>query len=523
MRAFLFFKEHRVVIKRKGKFMKKKKIIICLIASILVLSIGLALYFTLKEDDVVSINSKNVNHYVLDIDFDNEKKSLKIKEKVEYINNLEDVSLKTIDFHNYTKAFCKGAIQKCVSALNEQKAYYNGVNYAQFKLEKTLLNGEEITPNFLNADKDIISIKLKDELMPNRKSTIEFEYAIKLPNINHRFGYGENTINLGNFFLIASVYEKNEGFYNNSYHYNGDPFYSDISNFDVSFTCDSELVVASTGKVLSEKNEGDKKTTKIQARAVRDFAMILSDKFKSISKEENGVKVTYYYFDDKNPEKSLQTSVDSVKTFSEIFGKYPYSSLNVCESDFVYGGMEYPNLVFISSSIENYDDYTYTIIHEVAHQWWYGIVGNNEYKDGFLDESLAEYSVYIFFEENENYGFDTNEMINNTTNSYLLFLDVYREVFTTVNTNMQRSLDEFNTEPEYTYMAYVKGTLMFNNLKQIIGKNKLYKSLQTYFKNNAFKNAKPEDLISSFVKVCGKDMESYFKSWLGDKVVIENL
>lgn len=503
---------------------KKKKFIYIGLCFILIIAVGLAVYFScFKEKDLVKINSKNVNNYILNVEFNNETKTLDIQQETSYINLLGDVALKTLNFHNYTKAFCQDAINKCVSSLNENKAYYNGINYATFELKKTFLDGEEVNPNFLNSDKDVISIDLKNELMPNKRASVKFEYSIKLPNINHRFGYGENTINLGNFFLIACVYDKNQGFFNNSYHYNGDPFYSDISNFDVNFSCNSNLVVSSTGNVLKTISKENRKTLHIKANAVRDFAMILSEKFKTLSGSIDGITVNYCYYNDKNPEKSLQTSIDSIKTFNKIYGKYPYNILNICESDFVYGGMEYPNLVYISGSIENYEDYTYTIVHEIAHQWWYSVVGNNEYKYGFLDESLAEYSTYIFFDENKNYNIDTEEMIKNTTNSYLLFLDVYKEVFSDVNTSMLRSLDEFNTEPEYTYMAYVKGTLMYSNLKQIIGKTKFYKSLKLYYKMYSFKNATPEDLISTFVRVCGKDMEGYFNSWLSGKVVIENL
>ena len=141
-----------------------------------------------------------------------------------------------------------------------------------------------------------------------------------------------------------------------------------------------------------------------------------------ISEKINDTTISYYYFDDKNPEQSLKASVDSIKTFSNLYGLYPYKTLSVCESDFIYGGMEYPNLVFISTSQENYEDYIYTIVHEIAHQWWYNLVGNNEYEYGFLDEGLTEYSTYLFYDENKEYNMNTREMIKNTTNSYLLFI-----------------------------------------------------------------------------------------------------
>ena len=114
-------------------------------------------------------------------------------------------------------------------------------------------------------------------------------------------------------------------------------------------------------------------------------------------------------------------------------------------------------------------------------------------------------------------------MIKNTTNSYLLFLDVYKEVFNSIDTSMLRSLNEYNTEPEYIYMSYVKGVLMYDNLKEILGKTKLIKCLKTYFNENKGSNAVPSDLISAFNKASGKNLENYFNSWLNGSVVIENM
>ncbi len=502
------------------------KIIIFLLIALIVfsiVSIGLAVFIKNKNIGFISKFSKNVNEYDLDVSVDCENKNLNIKQSTKYINSTDGVMLTSVYFHIFSRAFCEGVVNKPVSSLNEEKAYPNGVSYGKFELESLMIGGEEVSPRYLNADKDILVVDLKSPLMPQKSVDINFVYNIKLPNINHRFGFGENTINLGNFYLIACVYDNNEGFFSNSYHYNGDPFYSDIANYKAKVTYDKNFVLASTGDVLSESDVENKKQTEISAKAVRDFALILSDKFNVISKDVEGTRINYFYYNDTNPESSLKTCIDAINTFSSLYSAYPYKQLSVCESNFVYGGMEYPNLVFISDNLENYEDYTYTIVHEIAHQWWYNMVGNNEYKYGFLDEGLTEYSTYLFFDENPSYGLNLKEMIKNTTNSYLLFIDVYKEVFTKVDTSMLKSLNEFTTEPEYIYSAYVKSVLMFDNLRDIVGKTNFIKSLKLYFKLNCGKNAVPSDLIYAFNKTCKQNLESYFNSWFNGSVVIENL
>lgn len=506
------------------KFIKKYSNIFYIGLSLIIFCFCLPIFSSCtSSENFISSLSKNKTEYSLNVDIDCEKKTLEIKQEVDYINTTKQVALKELHFHIYPKAFCEGVVNKPVSKVNESKAYPNGVSYGEIEILKTQVESKDAIVEYKNTDKDIVIIKLEEELMPKQRLNLYFEYTIKLPNIHHRFGYGENTINLGNFYLIACKYDEGEGFFDNSYHYNGDPFYSDIANFKAKVCYDEKYVLATTGVKGEEKVENGKKTTEVDAKAVRDFALILSDKFKVLTETINNIKVNYFYYNDKNPEKSLTASVDSVITFSNLFSQYPYSELNVCESNFVYGGMEFPNLVFISDNLDNYEDYIYTIIHEIAHQWWYNLVGNNEYKYGFLDEGLTEYSTYMFYDKNPQYNMNTREMIKNTTNSYLLFIDVYEEVFNTVDTSMLRSLDEFNTEPEYIYMAYVKGVLMFDHLKEIVGEKKFIKSLKIYFSENKGKNATPSDLISAFNKGCGQNLESYFNSWFNGSVVIETI
>lgn len=506
--------------KIKGKF---KILNFVLVASILFCGCFSLITGCKASETFVQAFSKNKNEYNLNVNIDCQNKTIDIKQEVVYKNQTEGVSLKSICFHIFPKAFSEGVLNKPVSTVNENKAYPNGISFGEVEITTVKVNNEEAVCEYLNADKDILEVKLSEELLPKEKTNIYFEYTLKLPNINHRYGYGENTINLGNFYLIACVYDEGEGFFNNSYHYNGDPFYSDIANYNVTVCYDENYILASSGVKTNESKENGKKTTNIEAKAVRDFALILSEKFNVLTETIGNTTVNYYYYNDKTPQQSLKASVDSVKTFNNLYSEYPYKELNVCESNFVYGGMEFPNLVFISDSIDNYEDYIYTIVHEIAHQWWYGVVGNNEYKYGFLDEGLTEYSTYLFYDENPEYNMDTREMIKNTTNSYLLFIDVYEEVFTKVDTSMLRSLNEYNTEPEYIYMAYVKSVLMYDNLKEIIGKDKFIKSLKYYYNQNKGLNAEPSDLIYAFSKVCGGDLETYFNSWLNGTVIIETI
>ncbi len=462
--------------------------------------------------------AKNLNVYNINLEY-NENNHIFATQSVEYTNHTGN-TLKDIKFHLYATAFSENAVNKPVSTLNEASAYPNGVNYGTFEITKVKLNNNEIKENYENEDKDILVVN-NIELKNNKKINIYFEYNFSLPNINHRYGYGENTINLANFYPIVCAYHENE-WDTSGYHSNGDPFYSECSNYNVNITYPNDYIVAHTG--FETKRESiDKNKTKLytSAKVVRDYALVLSKKFEVIENKVDDVLVKYFYYDDESPTYSLNTACLAITTFSNMFGKYPYSTFNVVETNFVHGGMEYPNLVYISDAIDGVEDYQNVIIHETAHQWWYGIVGNSAYHYGWLDEGLTEYSTLLFYEQNPNYNVNLKESIKASTNSYVLFEEIYTEYLDNLDTSLDRNISEYDTEPEYVYMAYVKGMLLFDNLREVVGDKKFFNALKDYYSNNSFELVTPDTLVDDFSISCKTNLKSFFDSWINGDVVIK--
>lgn len=485
---------------------------------IIILSFLSILPFTgCSKKESLSELSKNLTCYNISIDLDTENKSAKVKQTINYINNT-DAILKTLKFHLYPQFFEEGATEYIVPNTKVNNAYPNGMSYAEFNIDRLKVNNEEKQIVYENDFDSILKVELPSSLMPGDSTEIYLEYYFKLPNCSHRFGYGANTINLANFYPIACVYE-NGNFNTSNYNSNGDPFYSDMSNYCVEIKLNHQYMVASTGTKFNETTDENIKQISYTANMVRDFAMVISDKFKVLNAELHNTLIEYFYFSDTNPNRSLQAGMDSIKTFSELFGDYPYQNFSIVENDFVYGGMEYPNLVMISTSIENYDDYLNVIVHETAHQWWYGIIGNDEFKYPWLDEALTEYSTILFYDHNEGYNFNHKQIIDSSQENYSLFISVYEDVLGSINTSM-RAVNEYVTEPEYTYCTYVKGVLMFESLYQLIGEKDFIEGLKVYFENHKYQNTIPENLISSFEKATNKNLRNFFTSWINGNVVI---
>ena len=466
-----------------------------------------------------SINqvSKKLDRYDMVLSIDTDNKVLIGNQSLIYTNKSQNC-INEVLFHLYPNAFRKDSKNKPVSLASQNKAYPNGMSYGEIEITGLYVNDCPVDIILEGEDKDILKVEV-GELFPDDNVKISIDYRDTLPNCIHRYGYGDNTINFGNFYPIVCVYENGE-FFSEGYSYKGDPFYSDIANYNVKIIMDSEYILASTGQVCDKVENNNRTTYSITANAVRDFAFVISKDFNVISNEQQGVKINYYFFDDEKSLESLNTACASIKTFNELFGEYPYEELDVVQADFLHGGMEYPNLVYISHGVVDYDEYTNVIVHEIAHQWWYGLVGNNQYDNSWQDEGLAEVSTLLFYEYNKEYNVDVKQKENLLAKNYAMFLDVYKSVYGSVDERMNRSLDEFNSDTEYVYIAYVKANIMFCDIKNTVGTKRFIKSLSKYYKENRYTNCNPDVLIDCFENVCGKQIGNMINSYLNGEVVM---
>lgn len=469
-----------------------------------------------NKNDFTQIKD-NLSCYTINIDFDTEKNAATINQIVSYRNNTGE-KLNQIKFHLYPQFFKLDATDCVVPPTKLNDAYKNGLSYAEYNINRLLVNDVDQNIKYEQEFNSILVVDLTKDLLPNDSVNIKIDFELSLPNCEHRFGYGDNTINLNNFYPIACVYENGE-FNIDGYNPNGDPFYSDVANYDVTINLNNQFIVAGTGEKTVNHKSDNEKSVNFKANIVRDFSLVLSKDFEILSTTTNDICIEYYFYNDNNAEKSLQAGVDAITTFSKLFGNYPYNKFSIVQCDFVYGGMEYPMLVMISDEIVDLDDYLNVIIHETAHQWWYGVVGNNEITYPWLDEAITEFSTALFYDENPNYNLTHEQIVKVNKENYSLFYNVYNDVLGSLDTSM-RSSTEYATEPEYTYCTYVKGVLMYESLYELIGKNAFFKGLKIYYQNNMFKNAIPNDLIKSFESSSKKDLTNFFDSWISGKVFI---
>ncbi len=436
---------------------------------------------------------------------------------LDYYNDTDN-ALKELKFNLYANAFREGAKYSPVSPETTSQAYYKDLNYGGMTINSVTSYDDELTFSVGGEDETLLTVELKEEVYPSERAKVVIDYSITLAEVVARTGINRHTVNLANFYPVLCAYDTAEGFYECLYYDIGDPYYSECADYFVSVTCDGEYAVASSGKLKDEKKEGSLTTRKYEISSARSFALVLSKEFECITDTSTGVEINYYFYDDQTSASSMETAVKSVKLFSEKFGKYPYPTYSVVQTEFVQGGMEFPALVMIADELEK-PAYHEVIAHETAHQWWQTAVGNNEIEYGFLDEGLAEYSVVLFYENYPEYGLNREQLISASEKTYKIYCSVFEKLFNQTDTKMLKSLKDFKGEYEYVNLAYVKPCIMYDYLRQTVGEVKFFNGLKKYYQEFIYKNATPDDLVGVFERL-GADTNGFFNSFFEGKVVI---
>jgi len=458
-------------------------------------------------------DEKNVSNYQIDLVFNAETNVLTGVQTVDFFNSF-NVELPEIHFHLFANAYREGAQFSPFTQSEINDAFPNGPSFGGIEITSLKVNGTDAPIVIGGRDEDRLIVKLPRALMPTQRVEIEMEYTLTIPNVRHRLGHYNGIVNLGNFFPIAAIFEN--GAWNQSVYYSkGDPFFTKVKNFDVSITTPSRLTAAMSGRVQRENLTGGRTRHTSSSRLMRDFAIVLGE-FQVVTGTVDGIEVRYYFTQEMSmlSQEALSVSMDSVRVFNELFGKYPYETLSVVKTHFLHGGMEYPGLVYISDVLSG-NHFRDVIIHEIAHQWWYAVVGNDQVAHAWLDESLAEYSVALFYERMPQFGITYNDRIAEALRTFALFEDVFGKNF---DGSMNRGLSEFNSVYEYVVVAYHKGAVMLSSLRKVIGDDAFFRAIRNYYETQKFQIARPEHLVAAFEAASNRDLQTFFATWFAGDI-----
>jgi hypothetical protein len=270
-------------------------------------------------------------------------------------------------------------------------------------------NGESVSGYTLDGIR--LRVPLVDPLEPGENLQLSLVYNLSIPPIltsenfgPNPFGYTSRQTNLTDWYPFVPPYIDGQGWLVHNPWYYGEHLVYPVADFNVTIqvtNAPSGMVVAASGL---DTGTGDVHHYRLEQ--ARNFVWSVSPEYQVLREQIGKTTVLGYAFpfDIVPGEAAFTTTVRALELYNELFGPYPFDSLTLIQADFEQG-MEYSGLYFLSKAFYNtYDGTSSTYLvaiaaHETAHQWWYGLVGNDQALEPWLDEAMCTYSEKLFFEK----------------------------------------------------------------------------------------------------------------------------
>lgn len=338
---------------------------------------------------------------------------------------------------------------------------------------------------------------------------ILINFETQVFNGNKRLASFEGGANLSYFFphLVPLINSGEFAFYN--YSTFGDAFFDPFCDYEVSLTVPSENAVACGATPTFCNVNGETTTYGYLLNGAKTFALCINKNYAVVSKKWGNKCVNYYYYNDDNPEKLLDITIKALEFFTEKIGDVAFNTLTVAKTPFDKGGMEYPAFCMISDGISN-EEYYFSTVHEIAHQYFPISVDFNQCESAFLDEGFAEYLAMKFLQKTDNKQFLERLFLINA--SAEAFEKAVKSGKTNFKSSAFRSLNEFSCEYEYVSVVYRKAFLTFLNAEKAIGEKAFFKGVRKFLKKYGGKNATFEQFCDCFALNEKTIRQTFFKT-----------
>jgi hypothetical protein len=265
-----------------------------------------------------------------------------------------------------------------------------------FELRQASVDGQEVAAQI---DGSVLELPLSRPRTQGQTAEVALTFAIWPPNERGRLAATARGMALGNWFPIMAVHQGDWD--RRQYVDLGDAFFSEVADYDLVLTTNQPASVVATGRRVEE---GERRV-RYQASSVRDLAVAIATGYTVRSAAAGGVTVTAATFGTERSQVYLERGAEFVRWLGEKLAPYPYPALVIADMDLApsYGGMEYPGFVMLSPlpveapvAGSNLDR---LLLHEIAHQWFYSLVGDDEIDDPWLDEAFAWYLIYAYYQD----------------------------------------------------------------------------------------------------------------------------
>jgi hypothetical protein len=479
-------------------------------------------------------------NYSIDVELQDAKFTLHANMEVQYINHSPD-TLSYLVFHCWPNAY-KSETTPLAEQLelhddasfywsnDKERGYIDSLNFKQ--------DGTNLKWSFEDENEEICYLVLEKPLLPGDSTIISTPFRVKLPSAKYsRLGYTTKGKN-NHSFMISQWYPKPAVYKADGWHkmpyLNLGEFYSEFGSFEVSILTPKYLKVAGAGNMVFRESEelnfddtegikGFKHHYKLEK--AHDFAWFASNEFEHKKKTitlNSGKEVliqAYFPYDDIDVwRNALNYMEEGLRFYSTRVGEYPYDVCTAVDASLsAGGGMEYPTITVISAG-DNIHTLEMTLVHEIGHNWFYGILGFNERDYPWMDEGLNTYyqsryedihmrnlNLFEYMLDWENEKWDKYNLSIKDSYYYSWLFAKRRNQYQP----LYFKSDDYSSL-NYGISPYYSAAIYFRYLEDYLGTAAMDSLMQGFFQSWQFKHPQPRDFIHYFKENSPKNVDWFF-------------
>ena len=374
------------------------------------------------------------------------------------------------------------------------------------------VDGRSNEPTY-GLEKSLMIVTLPKALKPQQSVVLHMDFKVTVPqSVDLNYGvlaYVQDVLAFAHAYPMICVYNE-EGWNAEIPSQDGDVTFNDASFYIVRIHAPKNLTLVTSGQRISSDEDGQVQTLNVASGPARDFYLAASPKFEKVSQTFGEVTVNSYASKAaiQGAQLALEVAAQALDIYGKRYAPYPYSELDIVATPTRALGIEYPGAIAIANRIYAISDTTQrkpyietTVAHEVGHQWFYNLVGNDQLDDPWLDESLTQFATLQYF--TDQYGAAAAD------NFHASLLGRWQSV------NQEKipvglPVAKYKGR-EYGAIVYGRGPLFFEALKSKMGATAFDEFMKAYTETFAWKISTPMGLKALAEQHCACDLGRLFK------------
>ncbi|MFY3790686.1 M1 family metallopeptidase [Ureibacillus sp. MALMAid1270] len=359
-------------------------------------------------------------------------------------------------------------------------------------IQEIKMDGEKVK---YTLNEDTLKIQLKSGLVSNGETSVEILYDFTIPEKGLRFTKNNGNFYLAQFYPMLATY-RNHRWNKEEYRFQGETYHTDFSDFYVTYHLPEGYTLVSTSP-----NDSYPSSTQgtLQASQVKEFFIAILQNPSVIEKEVNDTTIRIFGFDQEKEliQEITELAADALTYFEKTIGLYPHDQLDIILDGM---SMEYPGVVTAHSINDialDPDPLKSTILHELAHQWFYGVISNDPYHEAWLDEGFA--------------GFATGLYAYSRPNKTVPYENLYKMIERLKPLPVNLSLDEYDSS---AYIYDKTNVMLWKLFEKRGGLEEAERFLKTYYDEYLFKEVNSQEFIKFTKNYFNLKDDSVFDEWL---------